>query len=125
VLFDTDILIWFQRRNPQAAQCIDAAQQRCISVFTYMELLQCPQSKEQQQLARDFLSEFNFTILPMTENIGHRASIYIEDYSLSTGMRVGDALVAATAIEHNLELLTGNRKHFKSIPGLKYKFFKS
>jgi len=124
VLFDTDILIWFQRKNARAAQCIDAAPRRCISVLTYMELLQCPQSKEQQQLARDFLSEFNFTILPMTENIGHRASIYIEDYSSATGMRAGDALIAATAIEHNLELLTGNRRHFKAIPGLKLKIFK-
>lgn len=124
MLFDTDILIWFQKRNARAAQCIDAAQRRCISVLTYMELLQCPQSKEQQRLARDFLSELNFIILPMTENIGHRASIYIEDYSPATGLRAGDALVAATAIEHNLELLTDNRKHFKSIPGLKIKFFK-
>jgi predicted nucleic acid-binding protein len=124
VLFDTDILIWFQKRNAKAAQCIDAAQRRCISVLTYMELLQCPQSKEQQRLAKDFLAEFNFTILPMTENIGHRASIYIEDYSLATGMRTGDAIVAATAMEHNLELLTGNRKHFKSIPGLKLKLFR-
>jgi hypothetical protein len=124
VLFDTDILIWFQRRNAKAARCIDAARRRCISVLTYMELLQCPQSKQQQQLARDFLSEFNFTILPVTENIGHRASIYIEDCSLATGICAGDALVAATAIEHNLELLTGNRRHFKSIPGLKLKVFK-
>ena len=124
MLFDADILIWFQKRNARAAQCIDTAQRRCISVLTYMDLLQCPQSKEQQRLAKDFLADLNFTILPMTENIGHRASIYIEDYSLATGMRAGDALIAATAIEHNLELLTGNRKHFKSIPGLKLKFFK-
>ncbi|MBN2106698.1 MAG: type II toxin-antitoxin system VapC family toxin [Deltaproteobacteria bacterium] len=124
MLFDTDILIWFQKRNAKAAQCIDAAQRRCISVLTYMELLQCPQSKEQQRLAKDFLAEFNFTILPMTENIGHRASIYIEDYSLATGMRTGDAIVAATAMERNLELMTGNRKHFKSIPGLKLKLFR-
>ena len=124
MLFDTDILIWFQKGNANAAQCIDADQKRCISVLTYMELLQCPLSKEQQRLAKDFLVDLNFTILPMTENIGHRASIYIEDYSLATGMRAGDAIVAATAMEHNLELLTGNRKHFKAIPGLKLKFFK-
>jgi len=124
VLFDTDNLIWFQRRNARAAHCIDAAERRYISVLTYVELLQCPQSKEQQRLARDFLSELNFTILPMTEHIGHWASIYIEDYSSATGLRAGDALIAATAIEHNLELLTGNRRHFKSIPGLKIKLFK-
>lgn len=124
MLFDTDNLIWFQRRNARAAHCIDAAERRYISVLTYVELLQCPQSKEQQRLARDFLSELNFTILPMTEHIGHWASIYIEDYSSATGLRAGDALIAATAIEHNLELLTGNRRHFKSIPGLKIKLFK-
>lgn len=30
-----------------------------------------------------------------------------------------DLLIAATAIEHNLELLTRNRRHFARVPGLK------
>ena len=35
------------------------------------------------------------------------------------GVRLPDALVAATAIEHGLGLVTRNRKHFQSIRGLR------
>ena len=35
------------------------------------------------------------------------------------GVRLPDALVAATAIEHDLGLVTRNRKHFDSIRGLR------
>jgi predicted nucleic acid-binding protein len=38
-------------------------------------------------------------------------------------LRAGDAIVAATAVEHNLTLCTGNAKHFKNIPDLKIKVF--
>ncbi len=34
-------------------------------------------------------------------------------------IRTPDALVAATAIEHGLELVTRNRRDFKGIPGLR------
>lgn len=124
MLFDTDILIWVQRGNPKAARVVDKTLKRAVSVQTYMELLQCARNKEQQRCTTDFLKEFNFEILPFTENIGHRASIYIEQYSLSAGIRTGDAIIAATAIEFNDPLCTGNRKHFKPIEALQLKIFR-
>ena len=76
-----------------------------------------------QRIIKSFISEFNFGILPLAENIGHRAAIYIEQYSLSTGMRAGDAIIAATAVENNIPLVTANKKHFKDIAGLELKIF--
>jgi predicted nucleic acid-binding protein len=35
------------------------------------------------------------------------------------GVRLPDALIAATALEHGLGLVTRNRKHFDSIRGLR------
>ena len=35
------------------------------------------------------------------------------------GVRLPDALIAATAIEHGLAVVTGNRKHFESIRGIR------
>ena len=52
-----------------------------------------------------------FQMLPLTENTGHRASIYMEEYGLSVSMCMADALIAATAIEANQTLLTGNDKY--------------
>ncbi|MGD8293697.1 MAG: PIN domain-containing protein [Desulfobacterales bacterium] len=66
-------------------------------------------NKAQHQHTRDFLSSFGFVTLPLTENIGHRAAIYIEAYSLSSGLRAGDAVIAATAVENNMTLLTTDR----------------
>ena len=124
MLFDTDILIWVQRGHKKAARLIDRSREKKISILTYMELMQCPSSKEMQKITKDFLTEFNFVILPITENIGHRAAIYVEEHSLSTGIRAGDAIIAATAVENNLPLTSGNKKHFKDIKGLMLKLFK-
>jgi predicted nucleic acid-binding protein len=125
VIFDTDILIWIQRGNEKAAALVDKTSERYLSVFSQMELLQAAANKKQHRVIKDFLKLYGFQILPLTENIGHRASIYIEEYSLSSGLRAGDAIVAATATENNMTLATGNRKHFKPIKDLALKIFKA
>jgi len=43
----------------------------------------------------------------------------MEEYALSHGLRAGDAIIAATAAEHNIALCTSNAKHFKPIKDLK------
>lgn len=124
MIFDTDIFIWVQRGNPKAAALMDVAKDRFLSVQTYMELLQCAKDKQQQRLVKRFISDFRFTVLPLTENIGHRALIYVEEYGLSSGMRAGDAIIAATATENGMPLSTGNAKHFKSVKELELKVFR-
>ena len=124
MLFDTDILIFVQRGNLKAAKKIEAAEKRCISVQTYMELLQDATNRRQHAEILDFLKSFNFKILPLSENIGYRAAIYVEEYSLSHSVRAGDALIAATAIEFGMELMSANRKHFRPIGELQFKHFR-
>lgn len=34
---------------------------------------------------------FDLPSFPLTENIGHRALVYVEEYGLASGMRAGDA----------------------------------
>lgn len=124
MLFDTDILIWVQRGNLKAARLIDRSAQRFLSVFSYMELLQSARDGEQHRRTHDFLSAFAFVVLPLTENIGHRALIYVEEYALSHGLRAGDAIIAATAAENKMTLVSSNAKHFKPIKELRFKMFK-
>ena len=66
-----------------------------------------------------FDTEFGFIVLPLTENIGHRASIYVEEYTLASNRRSGDAVIAATTVENNMILASSNVKHFKVIKELK------
>jgi predicted nucleic acid-binding protein len=124
MLFDTDIFIWVQRGKEKAARLVDRSKQRYLSVFSYMELLQSAKDGEQLRRTHDFISAFDFVVLPLTENIGHRALIYLEEHTLSHGLRAGDAIIAATAAENNMMLISSNAKHFRPIKELKLKLFK-
>ena len=124
MIFDTDIFIWVERGNKKAAILMEKTEERFLSIQTYMELLQCAKNKPQHKHVKDFLNSFGFIVLPLTENIGHRASIYVEEYTLSSNIRSSDAIIAATAIENNMTLSSSNVKHFKVIKKLKLKVFK-
>jgi len=124
MIFDTDILIWVQRGNSKAANLIEKDENKYLSIQSYMELLQGAKNKTHHKYVKDFISDFNFSILPFTENIGHRALIYVEGYALSSNMRAGDAIIAATAVENNMVLVSSNVKHFKVIKELQLKSFK-
>jgi hypothetical protein len=124
MLFDTDVLIWVQRGNSKAAQFIDGAEERLISVLTYMELLQAAKGKREHVVIKQYVRDLSFSMLPLTEGVGHRALIYVEEYGLSSGIRAGDAIVAATATENGLTLATGNARHFRPIRDLSLKIFR-
>ncbi len=123
MVFDTDVLIFVQRGSVKAAQWVENAKKRYISTQTYMELLQGAKDKKQHQVIQRFLKDYTFTVLPLTQNIGHRASVYVEEYALSHAMRAGDALVAATAVENHLPLASANEKHFRVIQELDLHIF--
>ena len=124
MLFDTDVLIWYFRGRAKAARVLEKASPRQISVVTYMELLQGARSKKEIKSIRGFLQEFDFNMVPITENIGHRASVYMEEYCLQVDMCLADALLAATAVENQLTFCTGNSKHYKPIKELELKVFR-
>ncbi|HAK96797.1 MAG TPA: VapC toxin family PIN domain ribonuclease [Planctomycetes bacterium] len=124
MLFDTDIFIWIQRGNVKAAQIVDRERERLLSVMTYMELLQGAKDRTQHRAALSFLRDFGFTTLPLTENIGHRAAVYVEEYALGHGLRAVDAVIAATAAEHGLVLCTSDAGHFRPIKELKLKILR-
>lgn len=123
MIFDTDIFIWIQRGNSKAARLVEHEEDRFLSVQSYLELLQGAENKRQHECTKQFLKDFGFRTLPLSSNIGHRATVYIEEYSLSRGLRAGDALIAATAAENNMVLCSSNKKHFHTIKDLKLKIF--
>ena len=48
----------------------------------------------------------------------------MEEYALSASLGMADALIAATVIEANERLLTGNDRHYKAIKDLSLKRFR-
>ncbi len=124
MIFDTDVLIWVFKGNPVAADWVTRVSERYLSAQSYLELLQGARDKPHLKALKSFALEGNFRLLPITDNISHRAMIYMEEYKLSDNLGAGDALIAATAVEHNLPLVTANAKHFRVIKDLELKVFK-
>ncbi len=56
-----------------------------------------------------------FREIPVDRAIAERGGRIAREF----GVRLPDALIAATAIEHGLSVVTGNRKHFEPIRGVR------
>ncbi len=123
MVFDSDVLIWVFRRHPVAAGKLDRDAAPTMSIITYMELLQGARNIMEQRQIKKFLAKYPLKTIPLSENVGHRASIYIEEHALGRGLRSADALIAATAAETGQALCTGNARHFGAILDLKVERF--
>jgi predicted nucleic acid-binding protein len=67
-------------------------------------------------LSTSFLSAL--VVVPLRESIGTRGYDLLKRYAKSRGLHVFDSLIAATAIEEGLTLVTRNRRHFGMVEGL-------
>ncbi len=123
MIFDTDVLIWVFRGHAGAAQLVEGQDERRISLVTYAELIQGARNRQELREIKYFLKDHAFQTLPFTENIGHRASVYMEEYTLKTTLSLADALIAATAVEHHLTLCTANKKHYGAVNELDLRAF--
>jgi len=124
MIFDTDVVIWVFRGHAKAADLVEGISDRQISIVTYLEFIQGARDRQELKSIKNFLKDHPFLTLPLTENIGHRASVYMEEYTLKTALYLADALIAATAVEHNTTLCTANRKHYRQINELDLKIFR-
>lgn len=123
VLIDSDVLIWHTRGNAVAQARLAQIDPWRISTVTYIELAQGCRSKQELDRAKRGLEKKNTEIIPITPAIGERAMALIDAHALSEGLQLADALIAATAIEHGLTLLSGNVKHFSAVEGLQIEQF--
>ena len=118
VLVDTDVLIWFLRGRSSAREAIARCRSVELSAVTYMELVQGVRDKNELRRLRRTIRLNGWRVLPLTEDISHRAVMYVEGYALSDGLRVADALVAASAVQTGAALMTANTRHYKCIPDI-------
>lgn len=123
MLIDTDVLIWMTRGHAGAAARLQTMVPWRISAVTYMELAQGCRSKQELERVKLGLAQCQTEIIPVSAAVSDRAMQLIDAYAMSHGMRLGDALIAATAIEHGLPVFTANAKHFAAIEGLKVETF--
>lgn len=91
--------------------------------MSYLEVLQGMHNKAELLAVKKMLQHRAATLLPVSEAITQRAIDLMESLTLSHGLQMGDALIAATALDHELPVLTANVKHFSAVEGLTVEAF--
>ncbi len=118
ILCDTDIFIEALKNNPRAIEELRGIgfQNIALSSISVMELYFGAIDKRELKKIKSRLQTLD--ILTIDRQITEKATFLIEKYAKSHGLRIPDALIAATAICRRMELLTYNLKDFKFIDGI-------
>ena len=115
-VFDSNILIYYLNRTlPHAARVqVDRwiTEGAAISTITRIEVLGFPMTADARQQAEDLLAQFDET--PLQEAIVQRTIALRQQHRI----RLPDAVIAATALERGVPLVTRNVRDFQGIPGL-------
>lgn len=118
LLLDTSVIIDFLRRKDKSESLFYklSKEELHISIISHTELCAGKSIWEKKE-AYKLLSEVfkGVTIIPLIEDISEKAG-YIRAYNQSNSLI--DSIIAATAIVHDLELSTLNRKDFEHIKKL-------
>jgi hypothetical protein len=120
------VLIWYFRGNPRARSFLSSIEtgHRWISSMTLMELFQGCRNRAELTDVQAFVAENISRILHPRTAVSEKAIHLTQEFALSHGLRVIDALIAASALLHRAVLATGNDRHFRFIPGLEIQVFK-
>jgi len=94
-----------------------------MSAMTWGELMVGAKNKQEIRGLKNLMKSWDAGIIHFDEGISVRALNLVTDFWLSDSLNINDALIAATAIEHQLMLLTGNAKHFRCVPALELETF--
>ena len=114
VLIDSDILIEVSRAKDTAilAKWDDLSRGNTAllcSPVTVAELWHGARQTEHKILDALFAA---ILCVPIDLEIGRHAGEYLRQFSKSHSVELGDALIAAAAAVHDLELWTRNRRHY-------------
>ena len=89
-----------------------------IDATIYIECLQGSKSNDEKRIIEKYL--IRFPVIPITPTSSNLGIDLIRSYSNSHGLLLADALIAATALENDLTVVTYNVDDFKFIKDLKY-----
>jgi predicted nucleic acid-binding protein len=108
-LFDSNVIIYLSKREIPLS-FVDQFDALFVSIITYMEILGYPFSNPKEELfIKELLSVFQ------TIFIDQRIADITVDIRKKNRIKLPDAIISATAISENLELVTRNVDDFSKI----------
>ncbi len=113
-LIDTNIIIYYLDNQEKAVEFIQNNYQSVlyVSIITVIEVLSFKfSSVEQEKIVRKFLED-NFIWLTIDNKIIDKTAKIRQEKKIKTP----DAIIGATAVIHNLKIVTRNDKDFKHLP---------
>lgn len=116
-IVDTNILIEYFRDNQKAVTFLQSLSVIFISLITVGELYQGAKNKKELGLIKDFIQK-HCKVIPLDSSTTNTALSLLENHTLSEGLLILDALIAACALEYSLTLITENARHFRFINNL-------
>lgn len=123
VLVDTNVVSYFFRKDSRSGAYEKAivGHTRCISFMTLAELFKWPIERNFGKRKTHELEVFihGFAVLPFDDAMARQWAKLVTDLKRKgVGLSFSDSWIAATALRHNLPLVTHNGKHFEKVPGL-------
>lgn len=107
-LIDTNFLIYYLNGEMTAIQFINRYRGTlCISIINKLEVLSYPYTEDEDVIIRNFLNGFD--LLLVDDNVLEQTILLRRQRRI----KLPDAIIAATALYHNLILVTRNTSDFK------------
>ena len=114
MLLDSNILIYAANQSAPEIESLATSADNSVASVTRIEVYGFTGLKPEEEAALDILFR-RLTVHPLDSAVIERA------ISLRQVRKMGlaDAVIAATALVHNLRLVTRNEEDFKSVTGLR------
>ena len=121
VIFDTDILIDYFLGVQQAGRFLFSfgKDERFLTSVSAMEVYRGARNKSELNIFKEFFGKNFGGILHVNEESSKLSLDLVETYTLSHGLALPDAMIAALAMLKGASLITGNLRHFSFIQNLR------
>lgn len=114
LLLDSNIIIYSTNPFYDSLQAFIAQYDCCVSLISKLEVLGFQNLQEKDKKILEDFFETAETIIPVSDEIIDKAIQLRQQRKMS----LGDAIIAATALEYDLTLVTANTKDFNWITSL-------
>ena len=109
-LLDTNILIYLSKKEIHLSSFAQPEDELFISIITYMEALGFPFNSKNEEIIISGLCE-NLTVINLDEIIVKE----VIRIRRNNKIKLPDAIIAATAVKNQLDLITHNSSDFNTV----------